>query len=49
MTVPRCGAPAQVVEPMLTDQWFVAMSKPGRGTAGQSIAGGDRRGRRAAR
>ncbi|MET0517938.1 MAG: class I tRNA ligase family protein, partial [Burkholderiaceae bacterium] len=29
MTVPRCGRTGAVVEPMLTDQWFVAMSKPG--------------------
>ena len=27
----------QVVEPMLTDQWFMAMTKPGKD--GQSIAG----------
>ena len=24
---PRCARPGQVIEPMLTDQWFVAMSK----------------------
>ena len=29
MVVPRCGRTGAVVEPMLTDQWFVAMSKPG--------------------
>ena len=28
MMVPRCGRTGAVVEPMLTDQWFVAMSKP---------------------
>src|SRR5262249_18535731 len=28
MVVPRCGRPGEVVEPMLTDQWFVAMTKP---------------------
>jgi valyl-tRNA synthetase len=28
MVVPRCGRTGEVVEPMLTDQWFVAMSKP---------------------
>jgi valyl-tRNA synthetase len=42
MTVPRCGRTGAVVEPMLTDQWFVAMSKPApAGTLfpGQSIAG----------
>ena len=42
MTVPRCGRTGAVVEPMLTDQWFVAMSKPApEGTLfpGQSIAG----------
>jgi valyl-tRNA synthetase len=29
MVVPRCGRTNEVVEPMLTDQWFVAMTKPG--------------------
>jgi valyl-tRNA synthetase len=33
---PRCARTGQVVEPMLTDQWFMAMSKPGRN--GKSIA-----------
>jgi len=28
MIVPRCGRTGEVVEPMLTDQWFVAMLKP---------------------
>src|SRR5437667_853005 len=28
MIVPRCGRSGEVVEPMLTDQWFVAMTKP---------------------
>ena len=28
MIVPRCGRTNEVVEPMLTDQWFVAMTKP---------------------
>jgi len=37
LTVPRCARTGQVVEPMLTDQWFVAMSKPGHD--GESIAG----------
>ena len=36
LTVPRCERTGQVVEPMLTDQWFVAMTKPGRD--GTSIA-----------
>ena len=36
LTVPRCARTGQVVEPMLTDQWFVAMNKPGAG--GKSIA-----------
>ncbi len=27
LTVPRCGRTGQIVEPMLTDQWFVAVSK----------------------
>lgn len=34
--VPVCTRTGQVVEPMLTDQWFVAMSKPGKD--GKSIA-----------
>ena len=34
--VPLCVRTGQVVEPMLTDQWFVSMTKPGPG--GQSIA-----------
>ncbi|MGH1360350.1 MAG: valine--tRNA ligase [Burkholderiaceae bacterium] len=29
LMVPRCERTNQIVEPMLTDQWFVAMSKPG--------------------
>jgi valyl-tRNA synthetase len=37
LTVPRCARTGQVVEPMLTDQWFMAMTRPGRD--GQSIAG----------
>lgn len=36
LMVPRCARTGQVVEPMLTDQWFVAMSRPGRD--GKSIA-----------
>ncbi len=35
--VPVCERTGQVVEPMLTDQWFMAMTKPGRD--GTSIAG----------
>ena len=41
MMVPRCARTNEVVEPMLTDQWFVAMSKPapeGSHYPGQSIA-----------
>jgi len=41
MTVPRCGRSGAAVEPMLTDQWFVAMSKPapaGTFAPGKSIA-----------
>jgi len=34
--VPVCERTGQVVEPMLTDQWFVAVSKPAEG--GKSIA-----------
>jgi valyl-tRNA synthetase len=36
LMVPRCARTGQIVEPMLTDQWFVAMNKPGAG--GKSIA-----------
>jgi valyl-tRNA synthetase len=36
LMVPRCGRTGQVIEPMLTDQWFVAMGKPG--ANGKSIA-----------
>ena len=42
LMVPRCERTGVVVEPMLTDQWFVAMSAPGPADsplAGQSIAG----------
>jgi valyl-tRNA synthetase len=28
MVIPRCGRSGEVVEPMLTDQWFVAMTTP---------------------
>jgi valyl-tRNA synthetase len=38
LMVPRCERTGQVIEPMLTDQWFVAMTKPG--SAGVSIAQG---------
>ncbi|HEY2254790.1 MAG TPA: valine--tRNA ligase [Variovorax sp.] len=36
LMVPRCARTGAVVEPMLTDQWFVAMTKPD--AKGQSIA-----------
>ena len=36
LMVPRCARTGQVIEPMLTDQWFVAVSKPGKN--GKSIA-----------
>ena len=32
MVVPRCGRTGEVVEPMLTDQWFVATTKAGPAT-----------------
>jgi valyl-tRNA synthetase len=32
MVVPRCERTGEVVEPMLTDQWFVAMTKAGPAT-----------------
>ncbi len=39
LMVPRCVRTGQVVEPMLTDQWFVAMNQVGQGDAtGKSIA-----------
>ena len=41
LQVPRCERTGQVVEPMLTDQWFVAVNKAGvnpDGTPGVSIA-----------
>jgi valyl-tRNA synthetase len=39
LMVPRCGRTGQVVEPMLTDQWFVAMSKVSdQDPTGKSIA-----------
>ncbi|OFZ68225.1 MAG: valine--tRNA ligase [Betaproteobacteria bacterium RBG_16_56_24] len=37
LKVPRGDRTGVVIEPMLTDQWFVAMSKPG--SQGKSIAG----------
>ena len=33
MVVPRCGRTGEVVEPMLTDQWYVAMTQAGAGDA----------------
>jgi valyl-tRNA synthetase len=36
LTVPRCARTGQIVEPMLTDQWFVATTKPA--AHGKSIA-----------
>ncbi len=36
LQVPRCARTGQIVEPMLTSQWFVATSKPG--ADGKSIA-----------
>ncbi len=39
LMVPRCARTGQVIEPMLTDQWFVALTKVGEGDAtGKSIA-----------
>ncbi|MFN8848368.1 MAG: valine--tRNA ligase, partial [Inhella sp.] len=38
LMVPRCARTGQVIEPMLTDQWFVATTKPGK--SGKSIADG---------
>jgi valyl-tRNA synthetase len=39
LTVPRCARTGQIVEPMLTDQWFVAMSKVSdKDPTGKSIA-----------
>ncbi|MEX8517346.1 MAG: valine--tRNA ligase [Leptothrix sp. (in: b-proteobacteria)] len=36
LMVPRCARTGQIIEPMLTDQWFVAMTKAG--ANGKSIA-----------
>ncbi|MCC2673474.1 MAG: valS [Ramlibacter sp.] len=39
LMVPRCGRTGQIVEPMLMDQWFVAMTKVGENDpTGKSIA-----------
>ena len=39
LMVPRCARTGQVIEPMLTDQWFVAMNKvSGSDPSGKSIA-----------
>jgi valyl-tRNA synthetase len=40
LMVPRCARTGQVIEPMLTDQWFVAMQSEGneKNTSGTSIA-----------
>jgi valyl-tRNA synthetase len=41
LMVPRCARTGEVVEPMLSDQWYVAMDKPapqGTPTAGRSLA-----------
>ncbi len=39
LMVPRCGRTGQIVEPMLTDQWFVAVSKVSeQDPTGKSIA-----------
>ena len=39
LVVPRCGRTGQIVEPMLTDQWFVAMTKiSDKDATGKSIA-----------
>ena len=35
LQVPRCARTGQVVEPMLTDQWFVAVNKAGADVGGQ--------------
>ncbi|RZI84020.1 MAG: valine--tRNA ligase [Rubrivivax sp.] len=35
LMVPRCTRTGQVIEPMLTDQWFVAMTKAAPGANGQ--------------
>jgi valyl-tRNA synthetase len=39
LMLPMCARTGQVVEPMLTDQWFIAMNQVGKGDAtGKSIA-----------
>jgi len=45
LMVPRCARTGQIVEPMLTDQWFMAMTKPdhdGLSIAGRAIAAVER-------
>jgi len=42
LMVPRCARTGQVVEPMLTDQWFVAMNKAPT-LPGGAVPGSDRR------
>ncbi len=46
LMVPRCARSGQVVEPMLTDQWFMAMTKAsphdGKSIAGRAIEAVDR-------
>jgi valyl-tRNA synthetase len=37
LTVPRCARTGQIIEPMLTDQWYMAMTKAG--ADGESLAG----------
>ena len=42
MVVPRCGRTGEVVEPMLSDQWYLAMSKPAPATIRNGRAGASR-------
>jgi valyl-tRNA synthetase len=46
LMVPRCARTGQVIEPMLTDQWFVAMTKPGADGKQHRAEGHRRRGQR---
>jgi valyl-tRNA synthetase len=43
LMVPRCGRTGQIIEPMLTDQWFVAMNKAPTGGPSENCAAFDGR------
>ncbi|MCX7246093.1 MAG: valine--tRNA ligase [Burkholderiales bacterium] len=43
LMVPRCGRTGQIIEPMLTDQWFVAMNKAPKGGPSENCPAFDSR------